>query len=203
MSVLTQIRSCVEKEVLENMLVSIVVRTAIVHTVTYCLVGLVAYNLFHYRAFLADPSNNFRPSSDPLVRAAVLFQPIRGLLYGVVFYLLSSVLFQQSTGWLIAWVMLAFVGILGTFAPAGHSIEGLVFLKAGSSRNWGGLVEMLTQSFFLSVFTYVWVSNPNSVWMTWAFGILFVIALLLPVLSLVGSKARPATGSALQHSKQG
>jgi len=185
------------------MLFSIAIRAAIVHTVTYFLVGMVAYNLFHYQATLANPSNNYRPATDPLVRAGVLFQPIRGLLFGIVFYLLRSVLFQQSTGWLITWVMLVAVGIFSTFAPAGGSIEGFIYFKPTSGRNWGGLAEILTQSFLLSVVTYVWVNNPSNIWMNWVLGILFGVALLLPAFGLLASRSRPAAGSPLQPTQRG
>jgi hypothetical protein len=184
------------------MLFSIVIRAAIVHTVTYFLVGFAAFTLFHYQATLADPSTNFRPATDPLVRAGVLFQPIRGLLFGVVFYLLRSVLFQESTGWLITWVMLVAVGIFSTFAPAGGSIEGFIYFKPTSGRNWGGLVEILTQSLLLSVLTYVWVNHPNSLWMSWMFGILFGVTLLLPALGLRASRSKPAGESPLQPTQQ-
>jgi hypothetical protein len=184
------------------MLFSIAIRAASVHTVTYFLVGFAAFTLFHYQATLVDPSNNFRPATDPLVRAGVLFQPIRRLSFGMVFYLLRSVLFQQSTGWLITWVMLVAVGIFSTFAPAGGSIEGFIYFKPTSGHNWGGLAEILTQSLLLSVLTYVWVNHPNSLWMNWVFGILFGIALLLPALGLLGSRSRPAAGSPLQPKQQ-
>jgi len=170
-----------------NIFLTIVLKTTVVHTLTYFLVGFIAFTLFNYTATLSHPDNNFRPATDPLVRAGVLFQPIRGILFGVVFYLLRGVVFQTN-GWLILWATLVIVGILSTFAPAGYSIEGLIYLKRGSGANPGGLVEILLQSFLLSVTTYYWVTHPGIVWLNWLIGILFVIALLLPVLGLVAGR---------------
>lgn len=169
----------------------IIIKTAVVHTLTYFLVGVSAFTLFKYAAALSRSDNNFRPATDPLVRAGILFQPIRGILFGIVFYLLRDVLFQTN-GWLIIWIMLVIVGILSTFAPAGFSIEGFIYLKQVSITKWGGLVEILTQSFLLSVITYYWVNHPENILLNWLLGILFVIALLLPLVGLLaGETIRP------------
>jgi len=76
---------------------AIVTKSLMVHTLTYFLVGVAAYRLFRYKEVLADL--NMRPATHPLVRAGVLFHPVRGLLFGIVFYLLRDVLFIQPNGW--------------------------------------------------------------------------------------------------------
>jgi hypothetical protein len=130
----------------------IAARTAVVHTVTYFTVGAIAFSLFNYPAGFAEPPLSFfmRPASDPLVRAGVVFQPIRGVLFGVVFYLLQEVLFGRRNGWLVMWVMLVVIGILSTFGPAPGSIEGLIYTKIpfGNRVGLGGLAEVLSQSSF-------------------------------------------------------
>jgi hypothetical protein len=126
-----------------------------------------------------------RQTDDPLVQAGVLFQPIRGVLFGLVFYLLRNVLFRQKNGWLITWITLVVVGILSTFAPASGSIEGLIYTRPAFMSLWGGLVEILSQSFLLSVLIYYWVNHPEKRWLNWVLGILFFIALILPVLGLL------------------
>jgi len=106
---------------------TIIFKTVIVHTLTYFIVGLLSYKLFHYQTFIADSASNIRPATHPFVRAGVQFQPIRGFLFGIAFYLLSNVLFSQANGWLIMWVMLVVVGIFSPFAPAPASIEGFIY----------------------------------------------------------------------------
>ena len=49
----------------------------------------------------------------------------------------------------------------------------------------GGLVEVLSQSFLLSVLIYYWVNHPEKRWLNWVLGILFLIALILPALGLL------------------
>jgi hypothetical protein len=165
----------------------IAAKTAVVHTLTYFAVGLIAFSLFNYSASFADPalSSFMRQTDDPLVQAGVLFQPIRGILFGLVFYLLRNVLFRQKNGWLIMWITLVVIGIISTFGPAPGSIEGLIYTRLSFIGLWGGLVEVLSQSFLLSVITYYWVNHPEKRWLTWAFGILFIIALTLPALGLL------------------
>ena len=166
---------------------SIIIKTAIVHTITYFIVGFSAFSLFRYTTTLSDHKNNMRPATDLIVRAGTLFQPIRGVLFGIVFYLLRDILLSQSNGWLIMWIMLVITGILSTFAPAASSIEGFIYLKSDYGRNWGGLVEILTQSFLLSIITYYWVKHSESIVLNWIMGILFVIALLLPLLGMLAN----------------
>ena len=148
----------------------IIAKTIAVHTLTYFGVGFAAFKVFNYTATLAQKDNNFRPATDPLVRAGVLFQPLRGLLFGIVFYFFRDILFHPGNGWLIMWVMLVFVGILSTFAPAPTSIEGFIYTKPSSRRNWGGLVEILIQSLLLSIITHYWVVYPENTWLDWHLG---------------------------------
>ena len=169
----------------------IVAKTTVIHTLTYFAIGLIAFTLFNYSARFADPalSSFMRGADDPLVQAGVLFQPIRGALFGFVFYLLRDVLFRQKNGWLIMWITLVVVGIVSTFGPAPGSIEGLIYTKVSFSGLWGGLVEVLLQSFLLSVLTYYWVNHPEKRWLNWVFGVLFFIALILPVLGILARQA--------------
>lgn len=165
----------------------IIIKTIAVHTTTYFLVGFSAFTIFNYSATLSHAKSNMRPATDPLVRAGVLFQPLRGFLFGIIIYLLKDILISQSDGWLITWLMFVIVGILGTFAPAASSLEGLIFLKSGTGTNWGGLIEILTQSFLLSAITIYWINHPLSMWLNWTMGTIFFFSLLLPVLGLLAN----------------
>jgi hypothetical protein len=168
-------------------------KTAVVHTVTYFTVGAIAFSLFNYSAGFAQPplSSFMRPTTEPLVRMGVVFQPIRGALFGLVFYLLQDVLFQRGNGWLVMWVTLVVVGILSTFGPAPGSIEGLIYTKIpfDNKVGLGGLAEILSQSFLLSVITYYWVNHPEKRWLTWLLAVLFAVVLILPALGLLANRA--------------
>ena len=163
----------------------IIIKTTLVHTLTYFVVGLAAFYLFNYKATLQHPANNMKSATDPMVRAGVLFQPLRGILFGVVFYLLRDILFSRPDGWLVIWVTLVVVGIFSTFAPAGSSIEGFIYLKSGGGVNRGGLVEILIQSLLLSTMTYYWITHPELTWLTWLFGVSFVVAMAVPTFGLL------------------
>jgi len=169
---------------------TVVAKTTVVHTVTYFTVGLVAMGVFRYSRRLADPaiSATMRGTDDPLVRAGVLFQPIRGALFGLVFYLLRDVVFAQSTGWLVLWATLVVLGIVSTFGPARGSIEGLIYLKHPFTKLWVGMFEVLFQSFLLAVVTFCWVTQADSVWLTRILLFLFAISLVLPALGLLARR---------------
>jgi hypothetical protein len=173
-------------------LLAIAAKTIVVHTVTYFVVGIVVFNLLDYPARFAEPivRDLMRSMDDPLVMAGPLFQPIRGLLFGVVFYLLRDVFFAKKNGWLTMWVTLAFLGIFSTFAPASGSIEGMVFTKLPIVGQLFGLIEVLAQSLLLAAVTFYWVTGREKRWISWVMVGLFVIILLLSVLGqLMGGAA--------------
>jgi hypothetical protein len=166
---------------------AVVAKTIVVHTVTYFIVGVFAFTLLDYRTRFAQPlvSSLMRPMDDPLVAAGPLFQPLRGLLFGIVFYLLRDVLFAKRNGWLTIWVVLVFVGIFSTFGPASGSIEGMVYTKLPIGGQLSGLIEILAQSLLLSVVTFYWVTHPEKRWVSWVLGGLFVLILLLSTLGIL------------------
>lgn len=158
----------------------IVLKTAIVHTATYFVVGLLAFSLFDYAtAFTQGPEAAYmRPTTDPWVAAGPLAQPIRGVLFGIVFYLLREVLFARPHGWLIGWAMLAIVGIVNPFAVAPGSIEGFIYLSTPLSSQFGlGLIEIYGQSLLLAAGTYYWVRQPGNRWLAWGFSIVAALAI--------------------------
>ncbi|MBT3392091.1 MAG: hypothetical protein HN413_16960 [Chloroflexi bacterium] len=167
----------------------ITTKTIIIHTITYFAVGLVAYSLFDYTTQFADPAlkSLMRPTDDPLVQAGVLLQPIRGLLFGLIFYRLQKAFFQSEKGYLNIWLILVVVGIFSTFGTAPGSIEGLIYTKAKFAGMWMGLSEVLLQSFLLAYLTWYWVKHPEKKWLGRVFVTIFVVALLLPALGLLAA----------------
>ena len=98
----------------------------VTHTVTYFLMGVISFALLNYATRYAAPTVNqfMRQTSDPIVMAGPLFQPVRGLIFGIVIYLLRKTIFQRRNGWLILWVTLVGIGIISTYGAAPGSIEG-------------------------------------------------------------------------------
>jgi hypothetical protein len=87
------------------------------------------------------------------------------------------------------WISLVVIGIISTFGTAPGSIESLIYTKASFNSLWVGEIEVLSQSFLLSILTWYWVTHNEKRWLKWVLGILFCIALLLPALGLLARLA--------------
>jgi hypothetical protein len=161
------------------------VKTVVVHTVTYFIVGLIAFTIFDYSAKFAEPALAafMRPTDDPIVALGPALQPIRGVLFALAFYPLWEPLFRRKNGWLVTWSLLVILGIFSTFAPAPGSVEGLIYTRLPfHSQLSGGLLEVLVQSFALAGLLYYWINHPQARWLNWVLGVLFAFAVLLPLL---------------------
>jgi len=165
----------------------ILVKTVVTHTVTYFLVGLLAFVTFDYGHLYANTSLNLlmRQTTEPLVMAGPLFQPIRGLLFGVVFYLLREPFFERKRGWLVIWTVLVIIGILGTFGPTPGSLEGVIYTVLPLRLHVVGLPELLVQSLLLAFVLFQWVNDRDKKWFNVSMGAAFIIVLALPLLALV------------------
>ncbi len=165
-------------------------KTIAVHTITYSLIGWLAYTMFDYSAKFAEPAYSafMRQTDSPLVAAGPLFQPIRGILFGVVFYLLQDVIFARKNGWLITWCTLVLVGVFSTFGPSPGSIEGAIYTILPLTGQLGGLIEVILQSLLLSWILYFWVNHPEKRWLNWVIGLLFLVTILLPVIGFLASR---------------
>ena len=124
-----------------------------------------------------------RPTSDPIVMAGVLFQPIRGIIFALVFFPLREILFKKRYGWLITFWLMFGLGILNTFGPAPGSVEGMVYSIVPISIST--YLETTVQSFTLAGLLYYWVNHPEKKWLNWVLGIVFGVLILLPIMGLL------------------
>lgn len=163
------------------------VKTIVVHTVTYFLMGILAATLLDYAGRFARPEMAcwMRQTDDPMVMAGPLFQPVRGLLFALAFYPLRETLFEKKNGWLIMWWTLVALGILSTFGPPPGSIEGMIYTLIPLSDQLTGLLEVVPQALLLSVILCYWVNHPEKRWLNWVMGVVFFLMLLLPALGLL------------------
>lgn len=168
-------------------LFALTVKTVVMHTLTYFLMGILAATFLNYAERFARPELIcwMRPTTDPLVMAGVLFQPLRGLVFALVFFPLRQQLFDKRHGWLLLWWLLVALGILGTFGPAPGSIEGLVYTVIPWTNQVLGWLEVVPQTILLALGLWLWVRYSEKRWLNWVFGIAFVIVILLPVLGLL------------------
>jgi hypothetical protein len=165
-------------------------KTVIVHTITYFVAGVLAYTLGGYETAFSEPPLSFlmRPTSDPLVMAGPLFQPVRGVIFALALYPLRNVLFAERRGWLTLWWLLLALGVLSTFGPAPGSVEGLIYTIIPPLAQILGLWEVLLQSLLFSVALFYWVRHPEKRWLAWTLGIAFSILMILPLLGLLVGK---------------
>ncbi|MCE7982617.1 MAG: hypothetical protein DYG89_15640 [Caldilinea sp. CFX5] len=168
-------------------LASITLKTAITHSVTYFLVGLLAFTFFDYAGKYADPTiaTLMRQTNDPIVASGPLFQIVRGLLFGLAFYPLREIIFARKQGWLILWFVLVVVGILSPFGPAPSSIEGMIYTILPMWFHIIGLPEVVIQAFLLALLSYYWINHPEKKWLTWLFGVAFALMFLLATLGVL------------------
>ncbi len=169
---------------------TLTIKTIIVHTVTYFVAGILAYRFNDYQTAYSQPPLSYvmRPTSDRLVMAGPLFQPIRGVIFALAFYPLRSVLFGTPRGWLTLWWLLLALGVFSTFGPAFGSVEGLIYTTFPPRSQLFGLWEVLLQSFLFSVVLFHWVVHPRKRWLRWTLGVAFCIVVVLPVLGLLTVK---------------
>ncbi len=162
-------------------------KTVVVHTITYMIAGVTAYTLGDYERTFSEPPLSYfmRPTSDPMVMAGPLFQPIRGLIFALDFFPLRESLFVKKRGWCILWWLLVALGILGTFGPAPGSLEGMIYTVLPPFAQLLGLWEVLLQSFLLSVLLFYWVNHPENRWLNWTLGLVFAVMMVLPLMGLL------------------
>jgi hypothetical protein len=163
-----------------------------VHTITYFVAGLLAYTLGGYEKTFSQPPLSYfmRPTSDPLVMAGPLFQPVRGVIFALALYPLRQVLFGNRRGWLILWWLLLALGVLSTFGPAPGSVEGLIYTTIPPLSQILGLWEVLLQSLLFSVILFYWVNHPGRRWIDWTLGVAFSIVIILPLVGLLAGSER-------------
>lgn len=167
------------------------IKTIVVHTATYFIMGLLAMQFLDYAHQFAQPGlqTYMRPLSDPLVAAGPLFQPIRGLLFAIAFYPLREILFFRKKGWAVMWLLLVTLGILSTFGPSPGSIEGVIYTSRPLQLQVFGLPEVILQSLFLSAILCYWITHPQNKRLAFSMWILFAAALAASILGIV---LRPA-----------
>ena len=162
-------------------------KSTIVHTVSYFVIGILALTFLDYSAKFADPiaANMFRQTDHPLVAAGPLLQILRGFLFGIIFFFLREIIFPRKYGWLTLWLVLVIVGILSPFGAAPSSIEGMIYTVLPTWFHVMGLPEVLLQSGLLAFLTHYWVNHPEKKWLNWLFGISFVLTILMSSLGIL------------------
>jgi hypothetical protein len=169
--------------------VPLAAKTVVCHTITYFVMGALAYNLLHYADFINNPNSGMRPTTSTWVMLGPALQIFRGVLFATVFYLFRDELFGRKNGWLkMAWMLIG-IGILGTFAAPAGSLEGLIYTTTPVAMQLRGYLEIVTQAFLLSALLCYWVNQSGTKkWMSWSLSVGYALCAGLPLLALVAPK---------------
>jgi hypothetical protein len=167
--------------------VSLAAKTVVCHTITYFIMGALAYHFLHYADFINKPGSGMRPITNPLVILGPALQVVRGVLFAAVFYPFRQVLFGRKNGWLLMAWMLIGLGILGTFAAPPGSIEGYIYTTIPVLTQMRGYLEIVPQALLLSALLCYWVNCPRR-WLNWTLGVLYLLLAALPALGLLAQK---------------
>jgi len=173
----------------QTTLSALILKTSVVHTVTYMFMGFFALNFLNYhQAFSSGPLAGFmRPTTHPLVALGPMLQPIRGLVFALAFYPLRGVLFEKKNGWLVLWWTLIALGILSTFGPSPASIEGMIFTVVPTTIK--SYLEIVPQAFLLSGILFYWINHPEKKWLNWLLGVAFLLVIVLSATAFYAAKA--------------
>jgi len=163
-------------------------KTVVCHTLTYLLMGALAFYFLHYADWINKPGSGMRPTTSMFVVFGPALQIFRGILFAAIFYPLREKLFGQKNGWLlIAWLLIG-LGILGTFAAPAGSLEGFIYTTIPIGIQLRGYLEIVTQALLLSVLLFYWVRHPGKQWMTVTLTSLYSICVVLPILGMFAPK---------------
>lgn len=169
--------------------VPLATKTAACHTITYFVMGALAFHFLHYEDVINQPCSGMRPTTSLWVFMGPSLQVFRGILFASVFYPLRSVLFGRENGWAVMGWLLIGVGILGTFAAPAGSLEGFIYLKGSPLNQVSGYLEVVPQALLLSALLCYWVNHPEKKWLSWTLYTIFAICATLPILGLLAQKA--------------
>lgn len=150
-----------------HLFLNLALKSAIVHTLTYFIFGLVMSNLFDYKnLFASDVIRDFmKPIDSGLVLAGPFLQPLRGILFALAIWPIYDVVFKSKKGWLKLWLIIVILGILSTPAASPCSMEGIIYTRLPLSYHLTGFPEITVQTLAYSWLLVWWVNRaamPNT-----------------------------------------
>ena len=165
-------------------------KTVVCHTITYFIMGALAYHFLHYADFINNPCSGMKPITNVWVILGAPLQVFRGILFAAVFYPFRETLFGRKNGWLLMAWMLIGIGILGTFAAPAGSLEGFIYTTTPILLQIRGYLEIVTQALLMSALLCYWVNHSEKKWLNWVLGVGYGICVALPLLGILAQRAQ-------------
>jgi hypothetical protein len=123
------------------------------HILTYTLCGIIAMNVNNYLAWIAE-QDNWRQMDDIIFQLALVFQILRGVLYGIVLLMIKDTIVYSKYGIIKLFIIMIILGMFNTPAPGPNSIEGFIYLKPPNeplSIALGGTLEIMIQNLLFCI----------------------------------------------------
>ncbi len=164
-------------------------RVVSLHTLTYFLLGLIAFLALDYRkAFeVTELRYLMRPTTSPWVAVGPVLQPFRGLLFALVLYPFAPHFLNARRGTLHLWGLFLGLAILGTAGPTPGSFEGFLYTTLPFKLHVFGLPEVVLQTLLFSIGLVGWCRKPAR-WKNAASGVCVGLVILM---SIAGFFAAP------------
>ena len=139
-------------------------RFTLTHVITYLVCGLIFMNLMSYEMEFAQNQyfSHFRPLDSPIVRAAVLFQIIRGVMFALILYPFRERLIGSKYGWLMLFCILFGLTCVGAVNATPGSIEGFIYTEVSITEHLVGIPEVIVQALGFSVLFWLWERRVES-----------------------------------------
>jgi hypothetical protein len=128
------------------------------HVITYLVCGLLFMNLMGYEREFVSNENfaHFRPLDSPIVRAAMLFQFIRGGMFALILYPFREKIIESRLGWLMLFGVIWGLTCIGAVNTAPGSIEGLIYTDVSLKTHLIGMPEVIFQAISFSILFWLW-----------------------------------------------
>lgn len=133
-----------------------VVRFSVIHVLTYVIAGLIFMKLQNYRQVFSESELfiNYRSLDSPIVRAAALFQFLRGSLFALLLYPFYDTIIESKYGWLMLFGVLWGFTFIGSVSATPGSIEGFIYTNIPLSEHLIGVPEVTIQ-----MLAFSWLFN--------------------------------------------
>lgn len=138
-------------------------RFSLIHVLTYVVAGLIFMKLQNYVDVFStsEAFANFRPLDSPIVRAAALFQFLRGSFFALLLYPFYDTIISSKRGWLMLFGVLWGFTLIGSVSATPSSIEGLIYTKIPLAEHLIGIPEVTTQMLAFSWLFFKWERRVN------------------------------------------